>query len=310
MKNLTSNDTPKENPLINENTKLLQGIQLRQASLNRLSRYLSELESQLALIFAASPDIIIFLDEEANILKASDAAYTILGYSREDMLNKSVWDFIWEHDLEQTKLKFEQVRQQKVLYFNEANNSFINHWVSKSGILIKLVWRFSLCDDREKQIIGVATDITQFGANNIYNFKLLQKAVNLSTDGVVIIENEQSGYRISYVNESYQKITGYTSEELIGKSCDMMHTEDARHSRALTTLKTCLKTGTNCDVLLEYRRKNGTIFYNRIALSAVKERGTIVNFIGVCRDITHKIGLKYEWSPNAESGFIHLSNTI
>lgn len=113
-----------------------------------------------------------------------------------------------------------------------------------------------------------------------------------------------------YVNKAYEKITGYTSDELIGKNCDIMQTEDTKNSRALKTLKQCLKEGKNCDVLLEYKRKNGEVYYNRLAVSSVIEHGTVVNFIVVCRDITDKIGTKYEWSPNAESGFIHLNKAL
>lgn len=293
--------------LLVENEKLLTGIEARQTSLNRLSRYLSELESQLALIFAASPDIIVFLDQQANIIKISDAAHTILGYTKDEMLFQPVWNFIDERDVEDTKIKFDVIKTEKIVYFNDFNKAFINHWISKTGNKIKLIWRFSLCDDRENQIIGVATDITQLGTNGVYNVKLLQKAIELSTDGIVIVDAQTSDFIVSYANKTYEEITGYTKEELIGKSCSVMHTEDTKNSRALRTLYQCMKAGTNCDVLLEYKKKSGDIFYNRLAVSAVKEKGIIVNYIGISRDITNKIGIKYEWSPNAESGFIHLS---
>ena len=292
--------------LITENETLLHGIKARQDNLNNLSKYLSELESQLALIFAASPDIIVFLNEEDNIIKISDAAFTVLGYTRAELINKSIWDFISKSDLAETKAKFTEAKEKKLLYFN-GQKALINHWVAKNGSHVKLVWRFSVCDDREKQTIGVATDITQFGANSIYNFKLLQKAIDSSTDGIVIVDAQSAENSIVYANKAYEKITGYTSEELIGKGCSIMHTEDTKQSRALRTLQNCVKEGRNCDVLLQYKRKNGEIFYNRLAISSVVEHGIIVNYIVIARDITDKIGTKYEWSPNAESGFIHLA---
>jgi len=260
----------------------------------------------LALIFAASPDIIVFLNEEDNIIKISDAAFTVLGYTRAELINKSIWDFISKTDLAETKAKFTEAKQKKLLYFN-GQKALVNHWVAKNGSHVKLVWRFSVCDDREKQTIGVATDITQFGANSIYNFKLLQKAIDSSTDGIVIVDAQSTENTIVYANKAYEKITGYTSEELIGKGCSIMHTEDTKQSRALRTLQNCVKEGRNCDVLLQYKRKNGEIFYNRLAISSVVEHGIIVNYIVIARDITDKIGTKYEWSPNAESGFIHLA---
>ena len=296
-----------ENTSSSKNEEILKTIENRQRTLNGLSKYLSELESQLALIFAASPDIIVFLDDESKIIKISDAAFTILGYSRADLIGRTIWEFIDPNDAEEMRKKFLDLRDKKISYF-ENQKAFVNHWISKSGNRIKLVWRFSLCDERENQTIGVASDITQFGFNNSYSYKLLQKVVESSTDGIVITDAQHPDNVMVYVNKAFEKITGYTSEELLGQNCRMLQTEDTKNSRAITTLKACIKAGKNCDVLLQNKKKNGDIFYSRLAISAVIEQDVIVNFIGVVRDITDKIDVKYEWSPNAESGFIHLTN--
>lgn len=296
----------RKSKIINENEQLLQGIKVRQASLNRLSTYLSELESQLSLIFAASPDVIVFLDEGHRIVRISDAVSTVLGYTKEEMLDRPVWDFIYFRDIEVTRDRFLDVYNKKLIYFN-GDTPFINHWISKSGKLVKLIWRFSLCDEREKYTIGVATDITHLGANEFYNFKLLQKAIDLSSDGAIIIDNAQNNYSLAYVNKAYEKMTGYSSPELLGKSFLFLQTEENKQSRTLKTLTKCLEEGKGCDVLLQFKRKSGEVFYNRLAISAVIEHGTIVNYVGIVRDITEKIGVKYDWTPNAESGFVHLS---
>ena len=294
-------------PTSTENETILKNIESRQQTLNGLSKYLSELESQLALIFAASPDIIVFLDDQSKILKISDAAFTILGYSRSDLVGRIIWDFIDPDDANEMRSKFAEVKNKKISYFG-TQKAFVNHWLAKNGNKIKLVWRFSLCDERENQTIGVASDITQFGFSNSYSNKLLQKVVESSTDGIVITDAQHPDNIMVYVNKAFEKITGYSSEELLGHNCRMLQTEDTINSRVLKTLKTCIKTGKNCDVLLQNRRKNNEIFYSRLAISAVVEQDVIVNFIGVIRDITDKIGVKYEWSPNAESGFVHLTN--
>jgi len=64
-----------------KNEEILKTIENRQRTLNGLSKYLSELESQLALIFAASPDIIVFLDDESKIIKISSAYKVSSGVS-------------------------------------------------------------------------------------------------------------------------------------------------------------------------------------------------------------------------------------
>jgi len=282
--------------LILENEKLLETIHSRQGSLNNLSSYLIELESQLALIFAASPDIIVFLDKNADIIKISDAAFTILGYTRAELIGRSLWEFISTEDLKDSKEKFNQIKTKSVSYFT-GNNAFINNWISKEGQKVRLVWRFSLCDEKE---------VSQFGNNHFYNFKLLQNAVNSSTDGIVIIESAEESATAVYVNQAYERMMNTPSEELIGKSFWNNLTNESLHSRAFSTIKTCMLNGTNCDVLLQCHKATGELFYARYAISAVKENNIIAHFIGIIRDISEKIGTKYEWSPNSESGFIHL----
>lgn len=291
---------------LSKNEEILKNIENRQRTLTGLSKYLSELESQLALIFAASPDIIVFLDDELKIIKISDAAFTILGYSRADLIGRTIWEFIDTSDADEMRRKFLDLKYNKISY-GENQKAFVNHWISKSGNKIKLVWRFSLCDERENQTIGVASDITQFGFNNSYSYKLLQKVVESSTDGIVITDAQHPDNVMVYVNKAFEKITGYKSDELVGHNCRMLQTEDTKNSRAINTLKNCIKSGKNCDVLLQNKKKNGEIFYSRLAISAVIEQDMIVNYIGVVRDITDKIDIKYEWSPNAESGFVHLT---
>lgn len=142
--------------IILKNEKLLNNIRIRQKNLHSLSKYLSELESQLALIFAASPDIIVFLDEDARIVKISNAVQTILGYQREEMFHHSIWDYIATEDIEKTKNFFSNIQNRKLICADNRH-CLVNHWISKSGERVRLIWRFSVCDEREHTTIGVAT---------------------------------------------------------------------------------------------------------------------------------------------------------
>ena len=292
--------------LSTETESLLNNITTRQKNLKHLSSYLSELESQLSLIFAASPDIIVFIDSEQKIIKISDAARFILGYTKEELVGSSLWDFVAEEDIETTKQRLSALKDRKVLYF-DTDTPFINHWKSKTGSYVKLVWRFSICDDREHQTIGVATDISHFGDGTFYNFKLLQKVVDSSTDGIVITDASRQNNPIVYANKSFERITGYKADELHGKDCRFIETEETKESRAVKTLCANVNTGKTTDVLLQCIRKNGELFYNHLVVSPVIEAEEIVNYISIVRDVTEQIGTDFDWSPNTEFGFYPIS---
>lgn len=289
---------------LGETERLLLTITNRQASLKELSSYLSELESQLALIFAASPDIIVLLDKSAKIVKISDAAYTALEYKKEELLGKCLWDFISLDDLDKTREKFLLLQEKNS---NIETNALVNRWIAKSGKLVKLVWRFSLFDSEKNYTVGIASDISVFGENEKYDLKTLQKAVDLSTDGVIVTDSSDKHNTIVYVNEAFCSITGYTKAEFIGKNGKFLQSEDCKHSRVINTLRECIKTGKGCDILLQNVKKNGEVFYNRLTVSAVKEGDEVINHIWISKDVTNEIGIKYEWSPNTERGFWFLN---
>lgn len=284
-----------------QNECLLKGIEERQEKLTKLSTYLTELESQLSLIFASSPDIIMLLDDKDCITKISNAAMRILGYSKEEMVGKPIWDFLLPGDVELTKERQKSIKKDTIAYF-DGENTFVNNWITKNKTTARLLWRFSVCI--KNQLIGVATDITHFGTNAFYNLKLLQSTFDCSVDGIVITDASKENHPIVYVNKAYEKISGYSHEELVGEPCFVLiNTEETLNSRALQTLNKCKKEGKSCDVLLQSRRKNGKLYYAHILVSCVIESGVVINYIGVIRDVTDLVGVDYDWSPNTERGF-------
>ena len=287
-----------------ENEKLLNGIKTRQANLKQLSSYLSELESQLSLIFAASPDIIVLLDKKAKIIKISDAAFPVLEYKKEELVGKCLWDFIALDDLDRTKERFLNLYQEEG---EEETTALINRWISKSGKLVKLVWRFSFFDNRKNYAVGIASDVTTFGYNEKYDLKTLQKAVDLSTDGIIVTDSSSRHNTIVYVNEAFCQMTGYTQEEFLNKNGKFLQSEACKESRVLNPLKESIRSGRGCDILLQNVKKNGDIFYNRLTVSAVREQGEVINHIWIAKDVTEEVGIKYEWSPNTERGFCFLN---
>lgn len=285
---------------------LLMNIKNRQTNLAKLSKYLYELESQMSLIFATSPDIIVLLDKNAKIIKVSDAVLPILGYCKEELIGRCLWNFIVSTDLDKTKLFISNLQNGKLCNLS-GNTPLINQWISKQGKLIKLIWRLSLYNDKESQIVGIASDISTFSNEDNYCIKLLQRAVNLSADGIVITDSHSKTNEILYVNKAFEKMCGYTRQELLGKNGKFLQTEECRNSRACSTLKNYIKLGRGCDILLQNVKKNGDVFYNKLTVSAVKEGTEIINHIWVSKDVTDEIGVKYEWSPNAEKGFYLLN---
>ncbi|CAI8782934.1 PAS domain-containing protein [Pseudomonas sp. IT-P218] len=122
------------------------------------------------------------------------------------------------------------------------------------------------------------------------NAKLLQLAINASNDGIVIAEKEGDQDKILiYVNPAFERLTGYTSEEILYQDCRFLQSGD-RDQDALPKIRDALASEGSCREILRNYRKDGTPFWNELSLSTVKSSSDgQVYFIGVQKDVTIQV---------------------
>src|SRR5690625_793358 len=120
-------------------------------------------------------------------------------------------------------------------------------------------------------------DEYQFPSNN-FNEQLANIAMNHVDDAIMITDKYN---QIMYVNRKFQKITGYTFEDVRGKTPKSLQSgiqELSFYERMKEEVK---KTG-KWQGELWNRRKNGEIYLQSLSIIAIKnEYGKIENFIGI-----------------------------
>jgi PAS domain S-box-containing protein len=283
--------------------EIMKSLDEREKKLSEMSKYLTQLESQLALIFAASPDMIIFIHQDGSIIKASGAAQRVLGYDKDFMIGKSIFDFLHPDDVEKTeKLRDDLSKNEGVVYF-DAHKCFVNRWKKKDGSYARLAWRFAIYDDSEDHTIGVACDVTDALCDNPFHFKLINKAMALASDGIVITDYQDENNPIIYANPAFCRNTGYAIDELIGQNCRVLQSDD-KDQQALKTIREAVSNGEGCEVLLRNFKKDGSVFFNHLLTSPIIQDGKVTNYIGISRDITQLINQGvYVWDRDAPRGF-------
>ena len=116
--------------------------------------------------------------------------------------------------------------------------------------------------------------------------RLLDRAVAASSNGIVITDPNLPDNPIVYVNPAFEKTTGYTMEEAIGRNCRFLQGED-RNQPAIEELRACIREGQECRVVLRNYRRDGTRFWNELYVSPVHDdAGNLTNFVGVQNDVT------------------------
>jgi PAS domain S-box-containing protein len=110
--------------------------------------------------------------------------------------------------------------------------------------------------------------------------RLLYRAVAASSNGITISDSKLPDDPLIYVNRSFELMTGYSSEEVLGRNCRFLQGND-RNQSALLEVRAALREGRDCEVLLRNYRKDGTLFWNELRLSPVHDEwGRLVNFVG------------------------------
>ncbi len=142
--------------------------------------------------------------------------------------------------------------------------------------------------DRSEVIQGaivVFQDITE-QRNRDLEMRTLTRAVEASVNAVVITDNEQPDQPIVYVNPAFERITGYSAEEVLGRNCRLLQGED-RAQPSLDSIRRLLAAQEEGGALLRNFRKDGSAFWNDLKVSpVVNDRGKVSHFVGILHDVT------------------------
>ena len=116
----------------------------------------------------------------------------------------------------------------------------------------------------------------------------LERALEASSNGIVITDPEKPDNPIIYVNPAFESITGYPPEEVLGYNCRFLQGKNTAQP-GLDELRTAIRERRACRVMVENYHKDGTLFWNELYVSPVFDAGgRLTNFIGIQNDVTER----------------------
>jgi PAS domain S-box-containing protein len=123
-------------------------------------------------------------------------------------------------------------------------------------------------------------DVTDYGVTRD-RLKQLHNQIDAMNNSVVIVDAQAPDMPIVYVNAHFERMTGYTKSETIGRNCRFLQGDELLQP-ALQTLRNAIRDQRSCHVSLKNFRKNGTPFQNELFVSPVfNEQGNLTHYIGV-----------------------------
>jgi diguanylate cyclase (GGDEF)-like protein/PAS domain S-box-containing protein len=123
------------------------------------------------------------------------------------------------------------------------------------------------------------------------SLRILAQAVDQSLDGITIADAQKPDLPLVYVNGGFEKMTGYSAAEVIGKNCRFLQGGETKQ-HGIEVVRHAIKNSESCIVILQNSRKNGALFWNEFTLSPVFDANRIVtHYIGVQKDVTARVDM-------------------
>lgn len=141
---------------------------------NSFENPLNERNTIINRLFESSIDIIVVLDKSGILKYASKSAALFLGYSMEELEEKSFFNFIYEEDIDETK------RTLAELEAIEWISNFENRITRKNGTIVYMTWSCRW-DNETEEIYSIGRDNSRSKIAE-QNMRILNAELKLRTE--------------------------------------------------------------------------------------------------------------------------------
>jgi two-component system cell cycle sensor histidine kinase/response regulator CckA len=251
----------------------------------QVGRRLVEQHALLHCLIDSIPDPIYFKDNRGLYLGCNKAYETFVGKDESEIINRTDNAFLPESQAQVTHME-----DLRVLASGEALES--EGWTTGSDgakvYLSTLKTTYMESAAGFSGMIGISRDLTK-RIEMEQEVQRLAVAVEQSTESILIADQEGV---TRYVNSAFISITGYTKEEVLGKTPDLFRTEQHDDEFYKTLLRTIFA-GSKWEGRITSCRKDGTLFDVEAFIYPIRDdTDQILNYVAISRDVTHEIAVE------------------
>ncbi|WP_447554601.1 putative bifunctional diguanylate cyclase/phosphodiesterase [Vreelandella sp. EE22] len=236
----------------------------------------ADLQGELDQFFLLSQDMFCCIDFAGTLLNVNPTFGNLLGYSATELIGRPCGVIIDRQDYAVIERALARIHQ------GELIDAFDVRARSQSG---ELKWLEVSASADADVIYVIARDITRRKVSE-QQLTLLERSVESSTNGVVIVDARAPDLPMVYVNKAFEQITGYARDAVMGRNCRFLQGEKT-DAATLKQLRRGIREQRDVHVMLRNYRRDGTLFWNDLYISPVRDdQGLVTHFIGVQNDVT------------------------
>ncbi|RUR27395.1 EAL domain-containing protein [Vreelandella andesensis] len=231
-------------------------------------------------LFVNHPDGVYELDLEGRFQRGNTALSRITGYSETALIGQHFNAFVEPACHAHTQASFDIARQ-------GGSRQYETTGIHSDGHAYFLeILNFPVSVDGEIiGVYGICRDITQRKKEEALR-RLLERGIQATPNGIVMADATKHDMPLVYLNDAFCRMTGYSSEEVLGRNCRLLQGVDTDLG-SISTMRQAIAERRCVDVTLLNYRKDGTPFWNFLSLSPMlDEAGVCSHYIGIQQDIT------------------------
>jgi PAS domain S-box-containing protein len=235
---------------------------------------------------------------EGEIFSANPALLKMLQFNTfEELRKKELTKSIYVNQLKHDEFKAILTEKGKI-------TDFESQWYTKNGDVITVIEGALAVKDENGDIYrydGFVQNITDLKKSEERIYKL-DKAINNSRD--VIFYTDSNGI-ITFVNNEFIKLYGYTEEEVIGKTTPGILKSGFQSKEIYTNLwDTMLKKQSITNIHFINKSKDGELTYVESKIDPIlDDNGSLIGFVSIQRDITERKRIE-----NIQNIILNISN--
>jgi PAS domain S-box-containing protein len=267
--------------LIASEEELKQNLEELSATQESLQKAFAKIDGQLKAINATIG--YVELSIERKILQANPIFCDLVEYSTEEIKNLPHTKLV---PIQQVENNTYEIFWQNLLQGNIQTKEYER--ITKSGKRIWIYASYAPIFDKQNnlvKIIKLAVDVTE-NKKRVEEIKMLSLVADKTSNAVIITDAEG---RISWTNESFSKISGYTLAEVAGKKPGhFLQGRDTAVEHIQAIRKGLASKKSFTQEILNYH-KNGTTYWLELNITPIlDENGMIKQFFALETDITDR----------------------
>lgn len=248
---------------------------------------LRESERRLEALFN-DPNILVgLLTPEGGVRDVNETAMEYVDASREELVGEPFWETPWfRGDPEvQNEVRdwVSRAAAGEYVEFEADLTTAVGEPLIVHGV-------FRPVTDEDGTVTSLLVSDRDITEQREYEreLELRTKAINEAPVGIVMTDPSLEDNPITYANDEFTELTGYTREDVLGRNCRFLQGPETEEEQ-IDAMRSAIEAEEPITVELRNYRKDGSPFWNRVSIAPVYDpEGEVLNYIGFQSDVTER----------------------